>query len=409
MVRVKCLVQEPLRVALFSGNYNYVKDGANGTLNRLVGHLLKRGVPVRIYSPTSDTPAFPPTGDLVSVPSVSIPRRREYRLALGMPRQVRDDLDAFAPTLIHVSSPDLLGCAALRYAQQHDLPAVASYHTRFETYLGYYGLGWLEPGLKLFLNRFYARCQRLYVPTACTAALLRADGIQQPMDIWHRGVDRALFAPSRRDPAWRASLGIAPDEPVVLFVGRLVREKGLGVFANAMHALAARGVRHRVVVVGDGPERDAMTQALPDACFTGFLSGPALARAYASADVFFNPSVTEAFGNVTLEAMASGLPTVCVDASGSHTLVHHDETGYLVPPGDLDAAVDRLAALAGDPALRHRMGDAGRRISAHYDWDRLLDGVLGSYRDVIAGWPPLTTARLAPAAARVGDLLQPLR
>ncbi len=409
MVRVKCLVQEPLRVALFSGNYNYVKDGANGTLNRLVGHLLKRGIPVRIYSPTSDTPAFPPTGDLVSVPSVSIPRRREYRLALGMPRKVRDDLDAFAPTLIHVSSPDLLGCAALRYAQQHELPAVASYHTRFETYLGYYGLGWLEPGLKLFLNRFYARCQRLYVPTACTASLLRADGIQQPVDIWHRGVDRALFSPNRRDPAWRASLGIAPDEPVLLFVGRLVREKGLDVFVAAADALAARGVRHRVVVVGDGPERESLRQALPLARFTGFLTGEALARAYASADMFFNPSVTEAFGNVTLEAMASGLPTVCVDATGSHTLVHHGETGYLVPPGNLDAAVDRLAALAGDLALRHRMGDAGRRASAHYDWDTLLDGVLRSYRDVIAGWPPLTTARLAPAAARMGDLLQPLR
>ena len=136
-----------LRVALFSGNYNYVRDGSNQALNRLVGFLEARGAQVRVYSPTVATPAFEPVGTVISVPSVSVPRRSEYRLALGMPRAVRTDLDAFGPNLVHVSTPDILGSAAVRYARRRGLPVVASVHTRFETYLRYYGLGFLESWL----------------------------------------------------------------------------------------------------------------------------------------------------------------------------------------------------------------------------------------------------------------------
>lgn len=146
-----------LRVALFSGNYNYTRDGANQTLNLLVGYLLGKGAKVRIYAPTSRRPAFAPTGDLISAPSLKIPLRGEYKLTRGMGHRVRRDLDAFAPNVIHVSAPDRLGHKALDYAEQHAIAAVASYHTRFETYMQYYHLTVLVPLLIRIQKRFYSR------------------------------------------------------------------------------------------------------------------------------------------------------------------------------------------------------------------------------------------------------------
>ena len=148
-----------LRVALFSGNYNYVRDGANQALNRLVGYLLSKGVKVRVYSPTVEHPAFPPTGDLVSVPSVPIPGRSEYRLPIALPARVRRDLEAFNPDLVHVSSPDIVGHRAVTWARKRKIAVVASVHTRFETYLEYYHLQALEPLVRAGLRRFYHRCE----------------------------------------------------------------------------------------------------------------------------------------------------------------------------------------------------------------------------------------------------------
>src|SRR5438445_3171541 len=149
---------DELRVALFSGNYNYVRDGANQALNRLVGYLLRQGVHVRVYSPTVAEPAFPPTGDLVDVPSVPIPSRSEYRLPIALPSRVRRDLELFAPNIVHVSSPDIVGHRAVTWARRRRIAVVASVHTRFETYLEYYHLQWLEPLVRAALRRFYHRC-----------------------------------------------------------------------------------------------------------------------------------------------------------------------------------------------------------------------------------------------------------
>src|SRR6266540_2177804 len=155
---VACADLRKLRVALFSGNYNYTRDGANQALNRLVGHLLEAGAEVRVYSPTSARPAFPPTGELVSVRSIALPGRGEYRAALPLPRPVRRDIEAFAPTIIHLSAPDLLGFQAQQLGRRLGVPVVSSLHTRFETYLAYYGLGWLRAAVERYLQRFYAGC-----------------------------------------------------------------------------------------------------------------------------------------------------------------------------------------------------------------------------------------------------------
>ncbi len=369
-----------LRIALFSGNYNYVRDGANQALNRLVGYLLKSGAAVRIYSPTIDTPAFPPTGDLVSVPSMPLPGGRgEYRVALGMPGTIKRDLAAFAPNLVHVSAPDLLGHRAISYARKRNIPVVASMHTRFETYPRYYGLAFLEPIIEAIMRRFYRRCDAVVAPSESMAQVMRDRRMSYNIGIWARGIDREIFNPRRRDMAWRQSLGLNPELPLIGFLGRLVMEKGLDVFSDAIDALKSRQIRHSVMIVGDGPAREWLQGRLPDAVFTGFQGGSDLGRAVASMDMLFNPSVTEAFGNVTLEAMACGVPVIAAKATGSENLVNDRVTGRLIRPGAVSTFADALGDSCTDPALRATQGQAGLEASARYDWDRVNQVLVDTY------------------------------
>ena len=179
-----------LRVALFSGNYNYVRDGANQALNKLVGHLLDRGVTVRVYSPTTDTPAFPPTGELVSVPGVPLPGGRdEFKLARGFPASIRRDVEAFAPNIIHLSAPDILGHRALTWARKRGLPTFISMHTRFETYPPYYHIGFVVPLVIKLATRFYNRAEQIVVPRAVVGrivAQLGRDDADQYLVAWGR-------------------------------------------------------------------------------------------------------------------------------------------------------------------------------------------------------------------------------
>jgi len=360
-----------LRIALFTGNYNYVRDGANQALNRLVDYLLRQGANVRIYAPVVENPAFPPTGDLVAVPSVPIPGRPEYRATLGLPRSVRRDLAEFAPNVIHIASPDLSSHRAVTWARKRNIPALASVHTRFETYLSYYHLEMFEPTVRSLLRRLYLRCDALLVPAESTAAVLRAHRMNRTIHIWTRGVDREQFNPQRRDMEWRRGLGIRDDELVVMFLGRIVLEKALDVFAAAINALEARGVPHRALVIGEGPARPWFEQHMPTGIFVGQLVGDDLARAVASSDVFLNPSVTETFGNVTLEAMACGLPVLAAEATGATNLVEDGRTGILVEPGDGEAFADALERYAREPELRQRHGAAGLDYARTMDWDTI--------------------------------------
>ena len=372
-----------LRVALFSGNYNYVRDGANQALNRLADYLLRQGAAVRVYSPTTRTPAFAPKGDLVSVPSFSIPRRKEYRIGVAIPPRVRRDLRAFRPNIFHVASPEITGHRAVTLARKWDVPVIASVHTRFETYPRYYGLAFLEPLVLAVLRRFYRRCDAIFAPSDSMAQLLRDQRMNYDVGIWTRGIDREIFNPGRRDPAWRRSLGIADDVPVVGFTGRLVMEKGLDVFSDTIDRLARRQIRHKVLIVGDGPAREWFEKRLPEAVFTGFQSGPDLGRAVASMDMLFNPSVTETFGNVTLEAMAAGLPVVAARATGSESLVEDQVTGRLIRPGARDEFCAALAYYCEHPKARRAAGKAGCEASRHYGWDEVNQELVDAYLRII--------------------------
>jgi glycosyltransferase involved in cell wall biosynthesis len=374
---------EELRIALFSGNYNYVRDGANQALNRLVGFLLRQGAHVRVYSPTTDTPAFPPTGDLVRVPSVPIPGRSEYPLAYRLSTRVRRDLEAFKPNLVHVAAPDIVAHRAVTWARAHGIPVVSSVHTRFDTYLQYYGLKYLEPAARAIMRRYYRRCDAIVVPAESTAAILRAQRMNDDISLWSRGVDREQFNPERRNLEWRRGHGIQDDELVVAFLGRLVLAKGPDVFSDAIDAARQKGASLKVLAIGDGPARDYFQERLPDAIFTGQLTGTELATALASSDVFQNPSITETFGNVTLEAMACGLPVVAAAASGATSLVQDKITGRLSRPGDIDAFADALVDYQRNPELRKKHGEAGLAFAKTMDWDEINAAVMHVYERVI--------------------------
>jgi glycosyltransferase involved in cell wall biosynthesis len=372
-----------LRIALFSGNYNYVRDGANQALNRLVGYLLSQGASVRVYSPTVENPAFEATGDLVSVPSMAIPFRPEYRMPLSLSRSVRRDLEAFNPNIVHIASPDRVSRKAVKWAKKQNLPVLCSVHTRFETYFRYYNMSFIEPVVEAWIRRLYRKCDALVAPSESFAQVLREQRMNYDIDIWSRGVDREIFNPGRRNMEWRRGLGISDDTPVIGFLGRLVMEKGLDVFSDTIDQLKRRNVPHQVLVIGDGPARAWFESRIPDAKFAGFQVGADLGQAVASMDMFFNPSVTEAFGNVTLESMACGLPVVAAKATGSQSLVEDKVSGRLITPGAINQFADALQAYCTNTDLRTEHGSTGERRSHDYSWDAINQTVADTYLRLI--------------------------
>ena len=371
-----------LRIALFTGAYNHIADGVSLTLNRLVAYLEGQGAKVEVFAPTIPIPALQHSGTLIPVRSITAPGRPDYRVSLGMSKAARRSLTDFRPNLFHIATPDLLGLAALKTALRTGTPAVASYHTHFASYLDYYRLGLLEGPTWRYLRWFYGSCRQVYVPSRSMLEVMRSHGIDGDLRLWPRGVESDLFNPGRRSADWRRERSIGETEVVVTFVSRLVAEKGLGVVRDVLNGLRERGVAHRAVIVGDGPERASLEAALPTAIFEGHLSGEALAAAYASSDVFLFPSETETFGNVTLEALSSGLPAVVANATGSNSLVEEAVTGFLAPPRDSAVFLERVERLVLDDVLRAQMGAAARRAAEQYEWSRVLAQLAGYYEEL---------------------------
>lgn len=376
-----------LRVALFTGNYNHIRDGVSLTLNRLVKYLESQGIPVLVFGPSIETPPIDHNGELVVTPSLPmlLGGRKEYRFTTHFPKSAKKRLEEFNPTVIHLATPDRLGFGALKYAEKNNIPVVSSYHTHFPSYVSYYSwyLAPIKKPIELIMKSFYKRVRHIYVPSKSMIVELDKLGIQGDKRIWARGINLELFNPAKRDMEWRRSVGFKDDDIVITFVSRLVWEKELGTYIKCVKALQKKNPKVRALVVGDGPAKEEAEENFPSGHFTGFATGEDLAKAYASSDVFLFPSHTETFGNVTLEAMASGLPCLVADAIGSKSLVEDGVNGKWGKKEDADDFIEKLDWLISDEKRMREMGKKSREMAMDYEWDTINAGLVKNYHEAI--------------------------
>jgi phosphatidylinositol alpha 1,6-mannosyltransferase len=366
----------PFRVAYFAGTMRPGHDGVTRVLYRLVDAVRERGIASEFFSPIVP-PQSQQTVPMHKVPSVAFPLYPDYRLALPGYRHFERRLRAFAPDIIHINSPCPLGYAAVRYGNKHGIPVVATYHTHFPSYAKYYKITALEAFSWTYLRNLYNECAAVYVPSEPVRSELRDHGLITTEFLPH-GVDTSAFHPRYRDEEWRRSMGWE-GKTVLLFAGRLVWEKDLKTLAEAYRIISEKYDNAVFVVAGDGPVRAEIAALMPKAVFLGMLSGNALSRAYASSDVFVFPSTTETFGNVTLEAMASGVVPVCAAEGGAAGFVRSGATGLLAEPRDGVDFAHHIETMISRPEERQRMASSALEFARRQSWDRIFDRLFASY------------------------------
>jgi phosphatidylinositol alpha 1,6-mannosyltransferase len=371
-----------MKVVYFTESLLPHVDGVSRTLAQLFGFLERNDVDFRVYSPFVPGPEISWSSRVREVPFVRFPLYPDYRVSSPFGGKVLREVEAWGPDLVHLVSPTPMASKAAKWAIRRGIPVVSSFHTHFVSYFRYYGAPWAEGFGWRMLKRFYDRCERVYVPTDAIIRELAEHGIRNT-EPWSRGIDLARFSPAHRSAALRAQAGADDATPILLMVSRLVKEKDMADLVQMDRILRQRGNTHRLVLVGDGPMRGELQSALPDAFFAGHQGGDDLARWYASGDVFVFPSTTETFGNVVLEAQASGLPAVVVDKGGPPDLVEPGATGFIARANDPADLAAQCETLLRDPERRARMGGQAREAARARDWAAINGRLLESYRAVV--------------------------
>ena len=328
-----------------------------------------------VFAPAGGAEAYDAT-PVIGLSGFPLPVYPELKVVLGR-RRIQEQLKAFGPDLVHVVNPFFLGVSGLACARRLGLPVVASYHTDVPGYVQRYGCGFLAGAVWRYTRWVYNQAVLTLCPSNPTRVELERHGIRR-VKVWPHGVDTTRFMPSWRDAGFRRRLSDGhPEAPLLLYVGRVAREKRVDWLADACRALP----HARLAVVGDGPAMGALRQRLAgcNVVFTGYLRGVALSQAYASADVFVSPSANETFGNVVLEAAASGLPVVAPRSGGVLDIVQHEETGLLCGPEERAGFVAAVERLVADPQLARRLGTEGCRRSSKWRWPDILDDMLLDY------------------------------
>ena len=370
------LWREPhLRIALVTETYSPEINGVAMTLERMVGGLIARGHRVQLIRPRqgrTDDARHDDGFDEVLAHGWKVPRYEGLLFGLPARSLLSRSWSRQRPDLVHVATEGPLGWSAVSAAARLRIPVTSDFHTNFDHYSGHYGLGWLRQPVGAYLRRFHNRTARTFVPTKAMAHALQERGYRR-LFVVARGVDTALFRPAARSIELRRDWGVGDDDPVVLSVGRLAAEKNLGLTVRAFRAIAERRPTARMVFVGDGPLRAALAAQAPDAIFAGVRTGEELAAHYASADVFLFPSLTETFGNVTLEALASGLAVVAYDCAAAAELVRDGDNGLLADAGDETGFVMQAVRAAGDAQLRARLAGSARALACEQDWEAVND------------------------------------
>lgn len=375
----------PLRVALVTETYPPEVNGVAMTLGRIVEALQRRNHRVQLIRPRQgalDNPVPSEQFEEVLKPGIPIPRYDGLRIGLPAKRSLVRLWASRPPDIVHIATEGPLGWSALAAATKLKIPVSTGFHTNFHSYSKHYGLGFLRKPIAAYLREFHNRALATLVPTEELRRDLECYGFQN-LHIVSRGVDTSLFSPSRRSPALRRKWGVGEHAIVAMYVGRMAPEKNLPLAVEAFLAMHERNPHVQLVMVGDGPGRASLANRNPNVVFAGTRSGEDLATHYASADVFLFPSLTETFGNVTLEAMASGLAIVAYEyAAAQHCLVH-EESGLLAPFGDSRAFVGMAAGLMNDSPRIARLRIRARAAAERIDWEDVVDEFENVLRGVI--------------------------
>ena len=395
--------QNSLHLTLVTETYAPEINGVAMTLGRIVDGLALRGHRITVIRPRQrhESPRFTVTQRLacrqVRLPGIPLPGYPQLRVGLPAGRRLRQLWKINRPDLVHVATEGPLGASAISTARSLGIPVTSSFHTNFDQYTRDYRLGWLHPLVSAWLRRVHNQTLRTFVPTCDLEQRLEQAGYRN-LRILSRGVDTALFNPDRRDQELRSRWGAGPDDPVVLHVGRLAAEKNYPLLFRAFDAFRQAEPRAKLVIVGDGPLLSACQKQRPDAVFTGFYTGVNLARHYASGDVYLHGSVTETFGNVITEALASGLALSAYDYAAAHEFVRHGQNGLLASPGREATFLDHANLLGRDHALRTRLRQAAPATVAAQSWDSVIDRFAADLAEAAQDFRPdvpATTASLA--------------
>jgi glycosyltransferase involved in cell wall biosynthesis len=371
-----------MRIGIVTETYPPEVNGVALTVHGLAVGLARRGHEVELIRPQqAQACAAEPRVEVCEMPGGALPRYPGLRFGLPAGRMLRQRWTRQRPDAVYVATEGPLGWSAMRTAKQLGITLTSGFHTRFDSYADHYGLGLLTPVVRGYLRRFHQRAGATLVPTASLAQELRDMGIDRAR-LLPRAVDTRLFHPGQRDESLRAAWGADGNTPVVLYVGRIAAEKNLELAVQAFRTIRQRVPHARYVWVGDGPARAALEAAHPDFIFAGVQRGPQLARYFASADLFPFPSLSETFGNVILEAMASGLPVVAYAEGAAREHLVDGVNGYCVESGQADAFIEACVRLAGNPALIRHMGRAAHAGMAGLSPDTVIRDFENLLRDM---------------------------
>jgi glycosyltransferase involved in cell wall biosynthesis len=374
-----------LRIAVVTETYPPEVNGVAATIACVVDGLRARGHQVQLVRPRQHGGEGQSASAAdVLLRGLPIPNYPQLKLGLPATRALMRLWAEAPPDIVHVVTEGPLGWSALRAARKLGLPVSSDFRTNFHAYGQHYGMAWLQQPLMGYLRHFHNRCDITMVPTESLRQQLAGEGLQR-LRVVARGVDATLFHPSRRDQALRAAWGAQPDTPVVVHVGRIAAEKNLGVLWQAVQAMRQIDPRVLLVMVGDGPLRADCARLWRGAVFAGARTGADLAAHYASGDVFLFPSVTETFGNVTPEAMASGLAVLAYDYAAAGQLIRDRDNGLLARFDQPDAFVRQARRLAAQPSLVAALRQRAREAACRLAWPQVVGEMEGLFDALLRG------------------------
>lgn len=391
-----------LRIAFVTETYPPEVNGVSMTMARVVEGMRARQHRVqlvRLRQHAADVAVRTERYEEVLMRGWPIPRYPDLKMGLPQTWALFDLWSDHPPDLVHIATEGPLGWSALQAARRLGVPVSSDFRTNFHAYAQHYGISLLKRPVLAYLRYFHRRTECTMVPTESLRRELAQLGFRD-LSVVARGVDTVRFNPAKRSAELRRQWGARDDDMVVMCVGRLAPEKNLGDLASAYQAMCRIRPRTRLVIVGDGPARAALQAACPEAIFAGSRTGEELPVHYASADVFLFPSLTETFGNVTPEAMASGLPVLAYDYAAAAQLIVPETNGLLVPCGDAREFIGQAERLVADLQHARRMGVAARATAERLAWDVVMGQVEALFRVVVGGGQIVPEPSLLPAVAK---------